>query len=74
MEFPTSETVAIPLRESRVGNYIFGDKMLCARQSTSTKYFTLAVISPFSSNVSVLRELIIESADKICKRTREQMC
>lgn len=52
------------------GKLRFGDKMLCARQSTSTKYLTLAVISPFSSYVSVLRELIIESADKICKRTQ----
>ena len=62
MEFLTSETVAIPLRESRVGDYIFGDKMLCAQQSIPTKYFTLVVISPFSSNVSVRRELIIERA------------
>ena len=75
MEFPPSETVAIPPRESGVGNYIVGDKMLCAQQSIPTKYFTLAVISPFSSNVSVLRERIIaRNADKICKRTREKMC
>lgn len=70
MEFPTSKTLAIPLRESGVGNYIFCDNILCAQQSISTKYFTLAVISQFSSNVSALRELIIESADKICKRTQ----
>ena len=73
MEFPPSETVAIPPRESGVGNYIVGDKMLCAQQSIPTKYFTLAVISPFSSNVSVLRErIIVRNADKICKRTREK--
>ena len=47
--------------------------MLCARQSTSTKYFTLAMIRPFSSNVSVLRELITEMQAKFV-RELENKC
>ena len=62
MEFPTSETVAIPLRESGVGNYVLAIRCYAHDSQPRESILRLAVISPFSSNVSVLRELIIESA------------